>query len=94
MRGGLNEKERGGEMFGYTIIKTKRIEAVRNQVKVAISPGTYDYSPYYHGMANGVLCALATLEGKGPEYMTAPKKWGDGHHSHRNPRKKKETVKV
>lgn len=28
-----------------------------------------------HGMANGLICALATIEGKEPEYLNPPENW-------------------
>jgi hypothetical protein len=75
-------------MFGLTIIRTKNLIAVREQVKTACLPGNFDYDPYLHGMANGLICALATIDGYDPEYILAPKKWGNGKHSHTNPKKK------
>ncbi len=53
----------------------KGIAAVEEQVKIASSHGNYDYSPYLHGMANGLICALATLKGEEPKYLDAPEKW-------------------
>lgn len=51
------------------------IEALREQVKTQCSNGNWNYDPYMHGMANGLICALATIEGKEPEYLKPPKKW-------------------
>jgi hypothetical protein len=54
----------------------KGLTALKEQVKVQCSDGNWDYDPYMHGMANGLICALATIEGKEPKYLDAPKTWG------------------
>ena len=51
------------------------IEAVENQVKIQCSNGNWNYDPYMHGMANGLICALATMKGEEPQYLSAPEKW-------------------
>ena len=56
-------------------IMMKGIEVLREQVKIARSDGNWNYDPYLHGMANGLVCALATMEGKTPEYLNAPSVW-------------------
>lgn len=53
----------------------KSIKALREMVKIQCSNGNWNYDPYMHGMANGLICALATMEGKEPEYLVAPEKW-------------------
>ena len=53
----------------------KGIEALREQVKIQCSDGNWNYDRYMHGMANGLICALATIEDKNPEYLDAPKLW-------------------
>ena len=44
-------------------------------VKVQCSTGNYDYDPYMHGMANGLICALACIKGERAEYIDAPEVW-------------------
>jgi len=53
----------------------KAIDALREQIKIQCVAGNWDYDPYMHGMANGLICALATMEGKEPEYLERPKEW-------------------
>ena len=53
----------------------KGLKALREQVKIQCSNGNWNYDPYMHGMANGLICALATIENKEPEYLNAPEKW-------------------
>lgn len=43
--------------------------------EIACAKGTYDYDPYFHGMANGMIFALCVLEDKEPVYLEAPKVW-------------------
>lgn len=51
------------------------IEALREQVKIQCSNGNWNYDPYMHGMANGLICALATIENREPEYLNPPEQW-------------------
>ena len=51
------------------------IEALEEQVKVQCSHGNWNYDRYMHGMANGLICALATVKGEEPKYMDAPESW-------------------
>jgi len=50
-------------------------EKFRNLVKIQCSNGNWNYDPYMHGMANGMILALAMMDGTEPKYKTAPKKW-------------------
>lgn len=53
----------------------KEIEALRELVKIQTDHGNWNYDPYMHGMANGLILALATLEDKEPKFLSAPKEW-------------------
>jgi hypothetical protein len=55
--------------------KKERIQTLKKQIKIQCTDGNWNYSPYMHGMANGLICALATLEGKEPEYLAVPAIW-------------------
>lgn len=52
-----------------------RVEALRDLVKTQCADGNWDYDPYMHGMANGMILSLAVMEGKKPEYLDAPGMW-------------------
>lgn len=56
-------------------MKFKNYIDIEEQVKIACSDGNWNYSPYMHGMANGLICALAILTGKELKYLDAPDKW-------------------
>lgn len=68
---------------GYRIVETnsvthlfqKNIDDLKKQVEAAKQNGYWDLNPYMHGMTNGLICALATIEGKEPEYLPTPEKW-------------------
>lgn len=53
----------------------EKIDSMRDLLKVQCSTGNYDYDPYMHGMANGMILFLALIEGNDPEFMDAPAKW-------------------
>lgn len=38
--------------------------------------GNWNYSPYMHGMYNGLEFALSMIEGRPPEFKDAPDVWG------------------
>ncbi len=52
-----------------------KIEELRKMTDTACMKGTWDYDPYFHGMANGMIFALSLLEDKEPVYLKAPKVW-------------------
>lgn len=51
------------------------LEKLDDMIKIQCSNGNWNYDPYMHGMANGMICARAILTDEEPEYLTAPKKW-------------------
>ena len=44
---------------------------------IQLSPGNWDFDPYLHGMANGILLMRSIVSGEDPEYMEAPEQWGE-----------------
>ncbi len=44
-------------------------------VRIQCSDGNWNYDPYMHGMANGMILALALLRNESPVYLDAPKEW-------------------
>jgi len=42
---------------------------------VQTSPGNYDYNPYMHGMANGLILAQSLILNTSPEFLEAPDVW-------------------
>lgn len=64
----VSEKDKGGEV-------KDRIKALKDVTKIQTSNGNWNYDPYMHGMANGLLLAEAFLEGREPQFLDAPKEW-------------------
>ncbi len=56
----------------------EKIDQVQALVDVQCSQGNYDYDPYMHGMANGMIVILSVLTGRDPELLDAPDKWRSG----------------
>lgn len=51
------------------------IKSIQDQIKIQCQNGNWNYDPYMHGMANGLICAYATIMGIEPHYLNAPKIW-------------------
>ena len=52
-----------------------KIETLQEIAKIQGSNGNWNYDPYMHGMANGLILALAILTDKEPEFLNAPERW-------------------
>ena len=53
----------------------KRIKDLKNITNTQCQSGNWDYDPYMHGMANGMILSLSTIEGNNPEFLDAPDQW-------------------
>lgn len=53
----------------------KAIKNLDDIIKVQCMNGNYNYDPYMHGMANGLICARAVITGEEPKYIKAPQEW-------------------
>jgi hypothetical protein len=53
----------------------ERLEKLKEMVGVQCSNGNWNYDPYMHGMANGMIFCEALMENKDPQYLGAPKVW-------------------
>ena len=54
---------------------TSQIKQLEDLTKIACADGTWNYDPYFHGMANGMIFALALMKDEVPQYLNAPKEW-------------------
>ena len=55
----------------------KRILAVSEVTKVQTNEGNWDFDPYMHGMANGLMLAEHILSGEDDiVFLDAPEVWG------------------
>lgn len=53
----------------------KALSDLREITKIQCSNGNWNYDAYMHGLANGLIMALATMEGTEPAFLSAPKEW-------------------
>ena len=51
------------------------IDSLRNSLKIQCSNGNWNYDPYMHGMANGMIFSMSLFDDKPPEYLEAPGQW-------------------
>jgi hypothetical protein len=51
------------------------LKTLREMKDVQCSDGNWNYDPYMHGMANGMIFAISLFDGKRPEYLEAPEQW-------------------
>ena len=58
-------------------IKKRNITGLEDIIKVQCSNGNWNYDPYMHGLANGLLLARHTILGVKEEigFLDAPDKW-------------------
>lgn len=53
----------------------ERIKKLKEMIDVQCSNGNWNYDPYMHGMANGMIFCEALMTGEDPEFLEAPKVW-------------------
>ena len=44
-------------------------------VEIACMDGTWNWSPYFLGMANGLILALSVITNNEPKFLNAPSVW-------------------
>ncbi len=65
----------GSRLHEETEIQTAR-RIIKQCADIQCSPGNYDYDPYMHGMANGLLRALGIVNGQDEvDFLEAPEEW-------------------
>jgi len=61
-----------------TIIQSvlqKATKSLQDLIDIQCSDGNWNYDPYMHGLANGLLTSRSILDGKEPQFLDAPKQW-------------------
>jgi hypothetical protein len=53
----------------------EKLEVLRANVAVQSSDGNWNYDPYNHGYANGLILAEAIMHDLEPRFLDAPKEW-------------------
>jgi hypothetical protein len=64
-----------GVPFDRLVIFDKSVDTLREMLQVQCSGGNWNYDPYMHGMANGMIFALSLFDDKEPQYLEAPEVW-------------------
>lgn len=57
----------------------ERLTKLQQAAEVQCSTGNWNVDPYMHGMANGLILALAIMKDETPRYLQAPPKWLSDH---------------
>ena len=57
------------------LISDNNLQTLRDLTQIQCSDGNWNYDPYMHGMANGMILALSLFEGGEPEYLESPTEW-------------------
>ncbi len=53
----------------------KQLLDLQEMIDVQCSNGNWNYDPYMHGMANGMILAQSLLTGQEPGFLDAPDEW-------------------
>ena len=53
----------------------KSAEKLQQMIDVQLTDGNWNYDPYMHGLANGLIAAKSNFEDKQPVFIDAPDKW-------------------
>ena len=52
-----------------------KLDKLKELTKIQCSDGNWNYDPYMQGLANGMILAVAVMEGKTPKYLEMPDGW-------------------
>lgn len=59
-------------------LKIEDVEkALDDLLDVQCADGNWNHDAYMHGMANGLILAKSLFSNKRPEFLDAPKVWGE-----------------
>lgn len=61
--------------FFRVLLTQEMLEEFNGFIDLMSSPGNYDFDPYLHGMANGMIFMKSLVDGKEPQYLEAPTTW-------------------
>lgn len=70
-----NENAPSQSEFERGVILQNSLKTLREMKDVQCNDGNWNYDPYMHGMANGMIFALSLFDDKQPEYLDPPKVW-------------------
>jgi hypothetical protein len=67
--------EENQKTTGESAVPLDKIVMLQNVTTTQCSDGNWNYDSYMHGLANGLIVALAIIEGREPNFLNAPKVW-------------------
>jgi hypothetical protein len=70
-----NNTENQNAIDEQLVIFQKALKTLREMLLIQCDNGNWNYDPYMHGMANGMILALSLLEDNEPKYLDAPEVW-------------------
>ncbi len=50
-------------------------ESLKEVINIQCSDGNWNFDPYMHGMANGMILAQSCITDEAPEFLEAPETW-------------------
>lgn len=53
----------------------KRIEELEEETEIQCGEGNRNFCPYNHGLADGMVLALAIMKKERPTFLEAPEQW-------------------
>lgn len=57
------------------VVFESSLQTLRDVTQVQCNNGNWNYDPYMHGMANGMIFALSLFDTGEPKYLDAPAEW-------------------
>lgn len=71
----INKTEDQSANIDQLVMFQNALKTLREILNIQCSNGNWNYNPYMHGVANGMIFALAFLDNKEPEYLETPEVW-------------------
>ena len=72
----MSEKNETARSNEQTLVMLRNdIQTLRVMTQVQCDDGNWNYDPYIHGMANGLIFALSIFDKNEPNYLEALKEW-------------------
>lgn len=72
---GKNTKDGARHHIDEFVVLRNYLKGLREMKDIPCSDGTWDYDPYMHGMANGMIFVLSLFDDKTPGFLEALDQW-------------------
>ena len=64
----------------------QQLQSTQDIVNVQCNDGNWDYDPYMHGMANGMIIVQSMFADVPPEFLEAPEVWLESINNNEKPK--------